>query len=403
MFDPLDFISSVSNSHTHTVDDGVICVQHKLQTKQAGLLSDSNASNGPRLNVPPTPPESDMSPISVLDLPSPNLADPNVIYGVLQLLQPDTQVNFSNEQQDGNNDWKYVISEKNMSETTLYAIMNYYNKFNNKVIFNFQTLCTKVPMLLSQFGPELIGYYNNILRYYESSNAPLKNEIIEQASLRISEQCGRTALPALTRKFHVDGLSHEIKLHEPALTNDNLGLKTWGASLILSQKILQIHSRTKVLELGAGTGLVGISYALSHSESNSQIILTDLPEIVPNLKKNIRLNGLQNVHATVLDWTNPKSFLDEFGEEKFDTILIADPIYSPKHPYWLVAMIKKFLASDGIVYLEVPIRAKYKAERELLWNLLDLNNLKVLKEEYDDGYDDWGKVQYLFKEISFAD
>lgn len=119
------------------------------------------------------------------------------------------------------------------------------------------------------------------------------------------------------------------------------------------------------------------------------------------MKKNVSLNNLGDfVQAEILDWTNPHDFIDKFGHEnKFDVILIADPIYSPQHPEWVVNMISKFLAASGTCHLEIPLRAKYAKEREVLKLLLKESDLKVVEERHSEGVDDWGAVKYLYRKI----
>jgi predicted nicotinamide N-methyase len=57
-----------------------------------------------------------------------------------------------------------------------------------------------------------------------------------------------------------------------------------------------------VLEIGSGTGLVGLVAAGLGAES---VIVTDLGHLVPFLDRNIRLNGLAEVVSAVeLEWGN---------------------------------------------------------------------------------------------------
>ena len=46
---------------------------------------------------------------------------------------------------------------------------------------------------------------------------------MKEASLGISECCGKTALPSIYRDFQFNNLPKIIKLYEPSLTADNLG------------------------------------------------------------------------------------------------------------------------------------------------------------------------------------
>ncbi|CAH00012.1 S-adenosylmethionine-dependent methyltransferase [Kluyveromyces lactis] len=391
-FDPLDFISSNAVTKSNNID---FLERADQDTNNVQPLSDD-------FDVDAWPSEGEV-PIQPLDLPCVQYAAPDVILTVLKLLQPATQVNFKSAEGKNDETWEKMCNEKGVTESMLQLTLKYYEQWINNLLRSYSDLCTKIPALYHNRSSEseLLNYFTTILSKYETSSNELANQILQQASSRISERCGRTAQPSMTRTFKLEGLDTSIKLYEPALTSDNLGLKTWGSSLMLSQKIIGIPAGKRVLELGSGTGLVGISYALTHSiNGDSVIFLTDLPEILPNLQYNVRLNNLNDVTADVLDWTDPLSFTEKYGNEPFDTIVIADPIYSPQHPIWLVDMIVKFLSENGKVYLQIPIRPKYESERELLWKLLEENDLNVIAEVQEKGKDDWGDVDYLYKEIT---
>lgn len=223
-----------------------------------------------------------------------------------------------------------------------------------------------------------------------------RESIWELASLRLSERSGRSAMPAMTRTFAInDELS--IRLHEPSLFGDNLGLKTWASSLLLSQQLSRLSKHlpntTRVLELGAGTGLVGISAACLWHTS---VLLTDLPEIVPNLEHNLDLNeeivsrcaGL--VAAEVLDWSDATR-IPVNDEDRYAIIIAADPIYSPDHPSMLVNTISRWLkqGGDARVLIELPKRQHYTHERATLTDLMQRAGLEVLVSGVETGFDDW--------------
>ncbi|KAL6237757.1 hypothetical protein BDW75DRAFT_228434 [Aspergillus navahoensis] len=245
----------------------------------------------------------------------------------------------------------------------------------------------------------------------------LREAIWDAAAARLSERSGRTAMPAMSRVFAVPTSSGEeltLTLHEPSLTADNLGMKTWVSSYLLARRLHSIldfspqlvpststpptpdSDRTlRALELGAGTGLVGLSFAALRGNS-AKIHLTDLPEIVPNLSHNAALNVelLNRTAATVttgvLDWSvSPEK--PPAAEEQYDLILAADPLYSPEHPRLLADTIAVWLSRglDARVVLEMPLRNAYLPQVQDLRQRLGRLGLAVVEEGEETGYDDW--------------
>ncbi len=135
-----------------------------------------------------------------------------------------------------------------------------------------------------------------------------KENLVQEASKRMAERCGRSgtfipppaALEAhkhtlaageMTRTWVIpeSATRPEISflLREPPLTGDNLGLKTWGTSYVISKKLEYIGSeylghlinknleRPRILELGAGTGLVSC-FSLIHFLLFGNLILDTL-------------------------------------------------------------------------------------------------------------------------------
>ena len=126
------------------------------------------------------------------------------------------------------------------------------------------------------------------------------------ASRRMAERCGRTAMGEVVRAwpFGEEESSYEpfeLVIREPALTGDSLGFKTWGSSYVLSQQLLRLRAtclyhlfaessgqqHPNTLELGSGTGLLGLAAAALWS---IHVTLSDLPTIVPNLRVNVQKN-----------------------------------------------------------------------------------------------------------------
>ena len=271
-----------------------------------------------------------------------------------------------------------------------------------------------------------------------------KEKIWDTASMRLCERSGRTGMGALTRTFRVPmvrgnaNASHaistvlaptkdqdavaDIEIHEPALTEDNLGLKTWASSYVLARQWHELRQELdilrgdrgtgmlQILELGAGTGLVGIAAA---AVLGANVLLTDLPEIVPNLAWNANSNAgtvLSNggsVRTAVLDWSAPETVQMTVPRQESATaegtasscslsaplIVTADPIYSPEHPALLAKAIKHHLSprEDARVVVEMPIRDAYATERKDFTRCMQDIGLVLVREQKDIGYDDWSK------------
>ncbi|KAI5297670.1 hypothetical protein KEM55_004403 [Ascosphaera atra] len=240
----------------------------------------------------------------------------------------------------------------------------------------------------------------------------LREAVWDAASTRLCERSGRTGMADITRTFNVpvtEETTFELTLREPALTADNLGNKTWLSSYLLSQRLRSLlippkglvpekrknHERIRALELGAGTGLVGLSFAALWGQAAS-IHLTDLDDIVPNLMHNVGLNDhlLESVDASVttgvFDWSVGAD-VPVPEVEKYDMILAADSLYSSDHPRWLVQTIQRLLRSDADarVVVELPLRTVYLPQVEDFKARMLGIGLEILEQGEEVGFDDW--------------
>ena len=281
----------------------------------------------------------------------------------------------------------------------------------------------------SSDGPSIHpeGITNYLTKIISSSLSWLPSDddretILDIASQRLSQRSGRTAMANIIRHFTVP-LSQDhnedisIEIYEPALTEDNLGLKTWSSSYVLAKKLHILSSHVPlsdmlpILELGAGTGLVGLAAAAAWSAT---VVLTDLPAIVQNLARNVTGNaGIVSARggsaiAGTLDWTQPdiltpfvdvdvsstrcfSSFLEASPHPKVQTILAADSIYSPDHPAMLVNAVSSWLApgGDARLILAYPIREAYLPQIAGLRCRLGEMGLVIHLEEAEMSQDDW--------------
>lgn len=349
--------------------------------------------------------DSELVPLHVHDLPLLQLKPPScVLILFLKLLAPDTVRNFAPSESATDGKAPHVIfAEKNVSDLVT-SSLDWLKP--SSLRFNTEKLLASVPLLSDSLKRNFVSEFNGWLTRLISTelawiSETSVDEIKKLASLRLAENCGRSAQPEFIREIQITHLDDYILLREPSLTSDNLGLKTWGSSFILGTRLAgdkdNKYLEGSVLELGSGTGLVGmVACRLGYDTT-----LTDLNEILPNLKANAELNGISNCDVAELDWSNPSDFLSARGHVTFNTIILSDPLYSSKHPQWIVNMINQFLSPEGSarVLLQLPIRRNFENERANLWELIELNGYVSEEEAFETGYDDFGETTFLFKKL----
>ncbi|KAF8269714.1 putative methyltransferase-domain-containing protein [Lactarius quietus] len=144
----------------------------------------------------------------------------------------------------------------------------------------------------------------------------------------------------------------QINIERPSLDTDtsqgtiNLSLAVdatpgcggvaWPAGEVLARYISRRGKALQglnVLELGSGTGLVG----LVAGYFGARVYITDQPPLIPIMERNIALNGLESsVTAAELDWSKP---LPEHLPRP-DVILAADCVYfEPAFPLLVATLV----------------------------------------------------------------
>jgi SAM-dependent methyltransferase len=155
-----------------------------------------------------------------------------------------------------------------------------------------------------------------------------------------------------------------VELNDAPLLDDDhtsVGLQSWGSSIRLGERLCAAPAEfslatsragkpkpLRILELGAGTGLLSILAAkiLGDQDPFPVIVATDYhPDVLENLKMNVTANfpfGLKPpVAVHVLDWEFPvySAPLDT----RFDIILAADVIYEDDHARWIKGCVERLL------------------------------------------------------------
>ena len=214
----------------------------------------------------------------------------------------------------------------------------------------------------------------------------------------------KTTFQILTERSN---LTLPIQIAAPEIKAENLPLSTWTASVVLAGQLHKFKfslpvstaeddsSTIPVLELGAGTGLVGLSAACLWKTTT---ILTDLEPIVPGLAANIVLNKDTmskfggSAACGSLDWSRPE-FLNLSSTEsphgvlvpssrKARVVLAADTIYDSDHPELLTDAIFEWMEKSTGARLCIcyPLRVAYLDEIRELWQRLEDGGLESVTE-----------------------
>lgn len=186
----------------------------------------------------------------------------------------------------------------------------------------------------------------------------------------------------LTERVLPNAADIKIQLTDLPLDNQDytsLGAQTWGGACLMADLIVQSPSQftigavpasrsLRVLELGAGTGLVGLAAGkvLEQQGTNAQVIMTDFHSaVLENLRNNASANfpgigtDCSSVEMSVhhLDWSQVASSysqqLEAPFDRAFDLILGADIIYELEHARWIKTCVEKLLRVPPVEGLSV--------------------------------------------------
>lgn len=123
------------------------------------------------------------------------------------------------------------------------------------------------------------------------------------------------------------------------------GGHVWSAGLVLAKFILDggVAKGKRCVELGAGTGVVGLAAGLCGAKD---VLVTDRCEMLWLLEANIKKNLLSNVTAAEWNWGDTKE-----EDKSFDLVLAADVVYDPELYVRLVRTLEVCCASSGCTVL----------------------------------------------------
>ena len=206
---------------------------------------------------------------------------------------------------------------------------------------------------------------------------------VDEAVSLLALFTGSESEQAITRTFSFPasgGQSVEVELSDAPLVSEDhtsVGLQSWASSIVLAERICAnpgkfsldpiTHGRgLRLLELGAGTGLLSITVAkiLASRQDRTPgpppiIVATDFhPDVLANLQRNVDDNAdTQGLLVRNLDWSQPNLTSVPF-DSPFDVILAADVVYEPSHASWIANCVTKLLARPaGVLWMIIALRS----------------------------------------------
>ncbi|TIB10555.1 hypothetical protein E3P89_02795 [Wallemia ichthyophaga] len=203
-----------------------------------------------------------------------------------------------------------------------------------------------------------------------------RERVVEMAAAALACVAGMSAAGPIDRTFNFigrDATPFEIVMHDNTVNgHEDVGAQTWGAAVHLSRLVCRypdhfgVRDGSRLLEVGAGTGLVGIACAQMASQldyKRTQVVLSDyLSDIIANLRRNVQVNRTSTpTHVTHLDWNSSDS---ESALGTFDTMFGADVCYDLSHAYMLHNAAAQLLSKQGTFHVLIALRKTHVGMKE---------------------------------------
>lgn len=247
---------------------------------------------------------------------------------------------------------------------------------------------------------------------------PDEETLVQSAAALLAVCAGTASAGTRTRTYVLCGV--RVQLTDVALRNDDfgsVGAQTWGSACVLAEMIAEAPDRfgllcrtgddhdsvfsrggagprvvagiARVLELGAGTGLVSLTIGKILEKSRERdsrragtvVVASDFyPPALENLGLNIQRNfppeeddgddsapSARNfsIAGHFLDWeeaADPTRALQAPFGEPFDEVFGADIVYELEHAMWIKACLKRVLHLTGRFHLVIPLRENFARE-----------------------------------------
>eukprot|EP00039_Didymoeca_costata_P030456 m.29657 g.29657 ORF g.29657 m.29657 type:complete len:320 (-) comp8123_c0_seq3:51-1010(-) len=192
---------------------------------------------------------------------------------------------------------------------------------------------------------------------------------------------------APTNKEHLEASTHAVQTSSSVWTCAIVLVKYLEHIYLHSKELNIINPGAKIVELGSGTGIVGIgaSIILAHqgnSQPSGHVYITDVAEVVPSMQNSIDLNSKSletplPASGRALDWTKAESDLENMGVSKADVVLAADVVWVDYLIEPLVTTLEALSGPQTVIYFAYQSRSS-KSDKilfELLENLFTISTV----------------------------
>lgn len=129
------------------------------------------------------------------------------------------------------------------------------------------------------------------------------------------------------------------------------GVHQWESGIVLARYLLSLNPSGSILELGSGSGLVGI--VLKKFTSATSVTLTDFnSKVLENIRINLSRNSV-DTEVRFLDWRDPNTYA-----QPADYVVGSDLIYDGAPIRDLIHCLKSHLNPNGTIFILMPDKRK---------------------------------------------
>ncbi|KAL5494580.1 hypothetical protein ACEPAI_41 [Sanghuangporus weigelae] len=225
----------------------------------------------------------------------------------------------------------------------------------------------------------------------------VRERLIDDAAALLAACAGTAGSGRLSRSYAFGptprGERVSLTLTDTPFENgdySSVGAQTWGGACVMADMIFESPEQFdlpapgagenidaehafRILELGAGTGLVGLAIIKLMELRNirADVVLTDFyPSVLANLRSNVAVNSPSSsgdrlrVFVPFLDWSTYASKSSSESEHlgSFDLIVGADIVYESEHAMWIKSCLEKLLRTNAHFHLVIPLRHTHTVE-----------------------------------------